>query len=162
MALDTGQVIARVAHDPGDPQLQNMIYALPTTPAVLDTDFDGFADLIYAGDTGGQLWKWDISAVGTDGADADTLVDNWPAGVFFRSDPVDVGGAVPHYRGIFFPPVVSLVNGDIVVSFGTGERTDLRYPGHVTADVAELHGTEIQGRPLTVNQARPREPREPR
>lgn len=30
------------------------------------------------------------------------------------------------------------------------------------AAIAELHGTEIQGRPLTVNQARPREPREPR
>ena len=30
------------------------------------------------------------------------------------------------------------------------------------AAIAELHGTEMQGRPLTVNQARPREPREPR
>ncbi len=30
------------------------------------------------------------------------------------------------------------------------------------AAIAELHGTEMEGRPLTVNQARPREPREPR
>ncbi len=28
--------------------------------------------------------------------------------------------------------------------------------------IEELHGTEMQGRTLTVNQARPREPREPR
>ena len=30
------------------------------------------------------------------------------------------------------------------------------------AAIAELHGTDMQDRPLTVNEARPREPRRPR
>jgi type IV pilus assembly protein PilY1 len=134
VALDTGELIARVAYDPADAQLQHMRFSLPSTPAVLDLDSDGFADVIYVGDTGGQLWKWDISQLGTDGPDLDALVDNWPVGVFFRSDPVDIGGGQLHYRSIFFPPSASFSAGDLVLAFGTGERTDLSYAGEPAAD----------------------------
>ena len=50
-------------------------------------DDDGFADVVYAGDLGGQVWKWDIHDVGED-TDADPLVDNWPSGIFFETSPV--------------------------------------------------------------------------
>ncbi|MGI9644724.1 MAG: pilus assembly protein, partial [Ilumatobacteraceae bacterium] len=62
IALDTGEVLAKVEYDgTNNPE---MVYALPSSPAVLDLDQDGFADVVYIGDLGGQLWKWDISAVG--------------------------------------------------------------------------------------------------
>ena len=39
---------------------------------------------VYIGDAGGQMWKWDISDVGED-TSGDPEIDNWEAGVFFRS-----------------------------------------------------------------------------
>lgn len=131
--LQTGAVLAKLAYDPADPQLQNMIYAIPSTPAVLDLDFDGFVDVIYVGDTGGQMWKWDISDVGSD-ANADSLIDNWTRyGVFFKVDPELVGSAY-HYRSFFFPPSATFIDGDLTLGFATGERANLHYAGNATAD----------------------------
>ena len=133
VALDTGAVLARLAYDPADGQLQRMLFALPSTPAVLDLDFDGFADVLYVGDAGGQLWKWDISGVGRVGPFG--LVDNWPYGVFFETPPVATAAGL-HYRSIFFPPSAAYVNDneDLVLAFGTGERTELDYQGDGAAD----------------------------
>ena len=133
VALDTGAILARLEYDGADAQLAQMTHTLASTPAVLDVDFDGFSDLVVIGDTGGQLWKWDLSLVGID-SDLDTLVDNWPAGVFFRSDPIALGGGKFHYHSIFFPPSASFVNGKLVYSFGTGERNDLQFVGTAGVD----------------------------
>lgn len=134
VALDDGTVLARLVYDGADATLSNMKFSFPTTPAVLDIDFDGFADLVYAGDVGGQLWKWDISAVGTDGADADSYFDSWPAGIFFESPPEDLGAGAFHYRSFFFPPTATLLDGKLVLAFGTGERTVLSYAGSAGQD----------------------------
>ena len=40
-----------------DPRV-NMQYAIPSTPAVFDIDGDDYADVIYVGDLGGNVWKW--------------------------------------------------------------------------------------------------------
>jgi type IV pilus assembly protein PilY1 len=128
VAIETGQVLARVAYDPADPVLSSMTYALPTDPAVVDLDFDGFADVIYAGDTGGQMWKWDISEIGQ--PDPSGMVTNWPVGVFFRT-PIASNG---HHRGLYFPPVLSFVDGRMLLAFGTGERTDITTVGDPAVD----------------------------
>ena len=133
VALDSGQVLAQVAYDPTDAQLQQMVYALPSTPAVLDLDFDGFADVLYIGDTGGQLWKWDMSAIAED-VDNDGLFDTWRAGVLFRTPPQSVSGGVLHYRSIFFPPVATFLSGKLVLGFATGERTEIVYEGDPNRD----------------------------
>ena len=39
----------------------DMIYSIPATVRVLDTNNDGLADQMYAGDVGGQLWRFDIT-----------------------------------------------------------------------------------------------------
>ena len=39
---------------------------------------------------------------------------------------------------------------------------DMPNASEAQAAITELHGMEMQGRPLTVNEARPREPRRPR
>ena len=57
VSLDTGELVASVtfdAMDASDDGPGNMRYALPSTPAVLDHDFDGFADVVYIGDLGGR------------------------------------------------------------------------------------------------------------
>jgi len=112
-----------VSYDPNDPTLQNMKYAMPSEPAVLDLDFDGFADLLYIGDLGGNMWKWDISEVGVIGASGRVETTTWPVGRFF-SAPVASNG---HYRQIFFSPSAAYVGGRLTISFGTGERAALQY-----------------------------------
>jgi hypothetical protein len=135
LALDSGQVLARVAFDAtGTTGPATMRYAIPSAPAVLDTDNDGFADVVYVGDTAGQVWKWNIHNVGYDSADADTLFDNYSAGVFFRTNPVVLGTGQLHYRSLYAPPTASFVNGQLTLTFGTGERRDVLYAGDVLKD----------------------------
>jgi type IV pilus assembly protein PilY1 len=131
VALDDGSLIAKVAFDPSDTRmdgatnsipvgLSEMKYALPSTPAVLDTNFDGFADVVYIGDLGGQMWKWDIKAKGS---------ANWEAGIVFKAPATAMGGGVYHYRNFFFPPTASFLRGSLYLAFGSGERQDLRGAG---------------------------------
>jgi type IV pilus assembly protein PilY1 len=133
VALDTGELLASVEHDAsGVAGPDDMLYALPATPSVLDLDFDGFADVVYIGDLGGQLWKWDVHGVGSD-TTGDSRIDDWAAGVFFRTDPVSVAGS-NHHRSFFFPPSASYLSGKLVLAFGSGERHDLIYLGDAGAD----------------------------
>jgi type IV pilus assembly protein PilY1 len=133
--LKTGAVLARLEYDAADSQLQNMIYAMPSTPAVLDLDFDGFADVIYVGDLGGQRWKWDISEVGSDDGDADSLIgDTWDYGIFFSVPSVHLGGGLYHYRSFFFPPSATFIDGNLTLAFASGERANLQYTGNPSVD----------------------------
>ena len=132
VSLDTGAVLASVTFDASDASADgpgNMRYGFPSTPAVLDHDFDGFADVVYIGDLGGQIWKWDISNIGQD-SDFDGQVDNWPAGVFFRAYTASAWSSSPsHFHSFFYAPAATLVKGKLVLAFGTGEREDLLYGG---------------------------------
>jgi type IV pilus assembly protein PilY1 len=40
--------------------VSRMTHSIPSAPAVLDTDADGYADRIYVGDMAGQVWRFDI------------------------------------------------------------------------------------------------------
>jgi type IV pilus assembly protein PilY1 len=124
--LATGTVLAKIEYD--SVTNPDMIYALPSRPAVLDTNFDGFADLVYIGDVGGQMWKWDISEFGEDNVGSDGVIDNWNYGIFFTSDPAS-DGTLTHYRSFFYPPAASFVRNRLHLSFATGEREQLEYEG---------------------------------
>ncbi len=130
IAVDTGEVLAQLKYDSSDPTFSDMLYALPSTPGVLDLDFDGFADVVYIGDLGGQVWKWDISGVGSDG-DSDGLVDPtvWPAGVHFRSAPASMTAGGYHYHSIYFSPVATYIDSELWLAFASGERQDVNYLG---------------------------------
>jgi type IV pilus assembly protein PilY1 len=138
VAMDTGALIAQATFDPNSSVLSQMRYSIPTTPAVLDLDFDGFADVVYAGDLGGQMWRWDLTEVGDDEDNPnDGVIDNWKAGLFFKSDPAVMSAGGLHYHSIFFPPVATYLNGELVLAFGSGERTDLRYEGTAQGNLLE-------------------------
>jgi len=134
VSLASGQVLARASFDALDPKLSEMKFSFPSDPAVLDLDFDGYADVIYIGDTGGQLWKWDISAVASvDPGTGRVPLASWPVGRYFTA-PVAGNG---HYRSFFYSPAAAYVDGELVLSIGTGERTALSYAS--TAGVDENH-----------------------
>lgn len=121
--LATGKVLATLSHDSTSTSLSKMKYAFPSAPGVLDLDFDGFADVVYIGDLGGQMWKWDISAIGVDG-NADNVIDNWKGTVFFSRPKVTIS-SVDYYFPMYAPPTASYVSGRLFLVFGTGDRNDL-------------------------------------
>ncbi len=134
VALDSGSVLARVAFDAaGLTGPSEMRFSIPSSPAVLDLNFDGFADVLYVGDLGGQVWKWDFSSVGQD-TDFDGEIDSWSSGVFFRTDPTLIGGTYLHHRSIFYPPSAAFSGGELLLTFGSGERTVLGYAGSPSDD----------------------------
>ena len=128
--LATGTVLDKIEYDAVTNP--NMIYALPSEPAVLDLDFDGFSDVVYIGDLGGQMWKWDISAIGDD-TGSDGIIDNWTHGIFFTA-PSASDGTMTRYKSIFYPPAATLVRRKLWLGFGTGEREQLEYNGGPSYD----------------------------
>jgi len=102
-----------------------MLYAMPSAPGVLDYDQDGFADLIYIGDLGGNVWKWVVRDYGTaDPTSAQIHQPNWSFRKFFTDDPTRAATGV-HARSFFYAPAATIVNSILHLGLGTGERTDL-------------------------------------
>jgi Tfp pilus tip-associated adhesin PilY1 len=96
--------------------------AVPSQPAAVDSDRNGYLDLIYVGDVDGHLYKINMGEVPTLVPDATTgeLVvseDDWkPLEIF------DTEG-----RSIFFSPTViwSAKRRSYAIAVGTGDREDL-------------------------------------
>jgi type IV pilus assembly protein PilY1 len=137
--MKTGGVLARKKLDAaaGDAQ-PSMKYAMPSTPAVFDLNNDGFADVIYVGDLGGQVFKWVVNPLGGDpinGSDASDDIDqpSWPFVLFFEAPILDDSGT-KYYQNFFFPPAGARMGGKVWLAFGAGERTDLPYEGDASID----------------------------
>jgi type IV pilus assembly protein PilY1 len=139
--VKTGEVLAMkrftTTGPVGDPQ-RDMLYAIPSTPSVLDLDFDGFADVILVGDLGGQVWKWVIKPIGEDRVnDSSPLGDysqpNWVFKKFFTAPVTNVSG-VSYYKSIFFPPGAAYQGKDLWYAFGTGERNNIKWEGIPSRD----------------------------
>jgi len=124
--LATGTVLDKIQYDAS--ANPTMLYAFPSKPAVIDRDFDGFADVVYIGDLGGQMWKWDISAQGDDSSGSDGIIDNWDHGLFFTTTST-FDGTDTRYRSFFYPPTVTLIRNRLHLAFGSGEREQLGYDG---------------------------------
>jgi type IV pilus assembly protein PilY1 len=144
--ITTGGVLAMKYFDSDDESIsgtqigfKEMKYAFASAPAVFDLDFDGFADVIYIGDVGGNLWKWVVTNVGDDPinnslADDNLAQPNWPFRLFFQGSPsaspperLDPPGAYDdtiHYQSFFFPPTGVLRNHNLILAFGAGERAE--------------------------------------
>lgn len=44
-----------------DQRFSDMEYSIPANVRIVDIDFDGFMDQLYVADTGGQLWRFDVT-----------------------------------------------------------------------------------------------------
>jgi type IV pilus assembly protein PilY1 len=139
--IKTGEVLGMKKFDdtdPTDPESQ-MLYAIPSTPAVYDLDFDGFADVIYVGDLGGNMWKWVIHEIGedrvNDGSGSHSQ-PRWPFKKFFEAPIYQQNPANPiYYKSFFFPPAATFKGRTLWLAFGTGERANLKFMGSdTTAD----------------------------
>lgn len=129
-----------------------MQFSFPTDMSLVDSNADGYVDKVYAGDTGGQLWRFDIKATDT---------SSWIGDVIFNL-PASSG------RKFFYKPSVA-VEGDInMIAIGSGDRehplnravVDRMYmikdKGQVSAagidegDLMDVTANELQGADTTV------------
>jgi type IV pilus assembly protein PilY1 len=135
----TGEVLAEKKLTPGSGDIrEKMVYSIASTPGVYDIDFDSYADVVYVGDLGGNLWKWAISDVGDDPVNEvgdDVNQPNWEFGIFFQAPAARIAG-IDYYKSLYTTPAAALLKGKLYISFGTGERHDLGFAG-VTTSTAE-------------------------
>ncbi len=110
----------------------NMTFSIPSDLSVLDWDGDGFADRIYAGDTGGQMWRFDLPIDRT-GATWVGDTANWIGNIIFKANPGYTGtvasdGTVTsstdstNGRKIFYRPAVARYGSSAMLYFGSGDR----------------------------------------
>jgi type IV pilus assembly protein PilY1 len=90
----------------------DMDYSIPSSVAVVDTDSNGYADRLYVGDAGGNMWRFDIG---------DTITANWTGRHIFSANPGS-GGATDVGRKIFYRPSVVPESGYTMLLFGSGDR----------------------------------------
>ncbi len=91
----------------------NMQYAIAADPTVIDSNGDGFADRLYVGDLGGQVWRVDFNDMRKD---SDYSVS--------RIATLSNGSHQP----FFYSPSISLSTNTaddfLYVALGSGDRTD--------------------------------------
>ena len=92
----------------------SMNYALPGTAAVVDSDSDGFVDLAYIGDLGGNIWRMKFCSA-ADGPSCTT--GDWGGSMLFARD----SGTGPVYDA---PAVAKDAYGNLWVYWGTGDKAE--------------------------------------
>jgi type IV pilus assembly protein PilY1 len=101
-------------------KLAKLNNSIPAEIRVLDMTNDGFADRMYAADTGGRVWRFDIN----NGNPANTLV---AGGVFASLGVADgTGNTLKDARRFYNPPDVALLKANGVsflnLAIGSGYR----------------------------------------
>jgi len=95
-------------------EMSDMTFSIPSDVNVVDIDVDGVADMLWVGDMGGQLWRFDIDRTAT-GALA-TAITGAVVG--------DLGAdGIEDNRRFFYPPDISLIKdeaGGIFMNVGIG------------------------------------------
>jgi hypothetical protein len=137
--MKSGEVLARKILDDFALDAQgDMRFAMPTTPAVLDLNSDGFADLVIVGDLGGRVFKWVVNRLGGDPVNGSALSDDvnqpkWPFKLLFQA-PVIRSGPDFYHKNFFTSPAAAFANGKLWLAFGSGERLHLPYVGDASID----------------------------
>jgi type IV pilus assembly protein PilY1 len=122
--VETGELVAERRFGSGTNEVADMLYAMPATPSVLDLDQDGYADVVYIGDLGGNIWKWVIRDAGTYAPLSTELHQaNWSFRKFFSEDPSRSPG--DHRRSFFHAPAATIISGTLYLAVGSGERANL-------------------------------------
>lgn len=123
---------ADYGYSPTNPE-QAMHYSFAASPGVYDLDFDGYADVVYAPDLGGNVWKWVITGIGQDPINGSGSVSqpNWPFRKMFAAPTHFEAGppAKTYFKSMFFTPSATLKSGNLWLVVGTGERMNLTFDG---------------------------------
>ncbi len=98
----------------------DMNYSIASNLAVLDVNQDSLADLMYVGDMGGQIWRFDFNGVAA--ASASSVSDLVTGGVIADLN----SGAATGNRRFYNAPDIALINGVggryLTIAIGSGWR----------------------------------------
>ncbi len=116
--LSNGSLLWQYYKDGTSDDRQYMNFSLTENSTAVDLNNDGYVDRVYIGDTGGQLWKFDVSASAT---------SSWAGKRLFTAAPSQTN---PPAAGEFYPtqafygaPVLAYdTNLNLWVFLGTGDR----------------------------------------
>lgn len=89
----------------------DMDYSIPSDVTVIDRDGSGFDDRVYVGDTGGQVWRVDISGAPS-------------AWTLNKIASIGIEAGLEERKFLFPPDVVFTDDNFDAVLIGTGDRTD--------------------------------------
>lgn len=96
----------------------DMKYSIPGQAAIVDTDNDGFVDLVYIGDIGGNMWRFKFCLSTDESCGISGATKTWSGSIFFDSSSGNI-------RPIYTSPAVSKdESGNLWVYWGTGDKTD--------------------------------------
>ncbi|MFJ5298408.1 pilus assembly protein [Pseudomonas sp. NPDC088368] len=142
---ETGASIAKLTTPASNPKVDNGL----STPVILDSNSDGIADYVYAGDLLGNLWRFDLIKPGslTDTAVASNYKVSFGGKPLYTAAAPTTGAAA---QSITTPPVVAphpTGTGTLVI-FGTGRY--FTSADKTSTDLQSLYGIWD---PLTTGQA---------
>lgn len=108
----------RVDGGGGTLKLDKMNYSMPSDIRVLDTNFDGFVDQLYASDVGGQIWRFDFERYHL----ADSEAELVKGGVIADLNSTSLAGE----RRFYYEPDVAIISNEgerfLSISIGSGWR----------------------------------------
>ena len=112
----------------GTAVFDDMDFSMPGSPKVVDVDVDGLADQIWASDTGGQVWRFDITPFHRGRSDGDFIHGGVMARLGSTSDDAEA-------RRFYYEPDVALIEKDgtrfVSIAIGSGWRA---HPLDTTVD----------------------------
>jgi type IV pilus assembly protein PilY1 len=115
--LETGAKVWEYYNNASDDR-QYMNFSIASNATVVDLNNDGFADRVYVGDVGGQLWKFDISPTATASWTGKRLFAATPS----QQNPPPVGEYYPA-QGFYGAPALTFdSNNNLWVFIGSGDR----------------------------------------
>jgi type IV pilus assembly protein PilY1 len=101
---------------------RSMDYSIPARIRVVDFDGNGFADRLYAGDMGGQVWRFDVS----NGKPASTLVAGGVIAQLGAAPSAPATATADTIRRFYYAPDVASVNtrteNFVHIGIGSGHR----------------------------------------
>ena len=117
ISLSTGQILWSYTLS-GTPGSQNLQYAIPATAQGIDTDNDGFMDVAYVGDWGGNVWRFTFCTAAQAAQPSGCNTSNWTGSLLFNGSTVPSADQSPIYTA---PAVAMDGAGNRWVYWGTGD-----------------------------------------
>ncbi len=114
-------------------------YSFPGQLVAIDSNGDGYTDLLYGADTGGNIWRFSVG---------DSSTANWTATMIFSANTGTIGSDNAG-RKIFYIPSVVTQPGYRMLFFGTGDR---EHPLN-TGVVDRMYALKDRGQTTAVTEA---------